>query len=583
MMKKIFILSTAFVAFGIVSKAQSTANLQVIHNCATPAAAVVDLYYFNGAIWSPVPAVADLGYREATGVFPVLAGVPNARVGIAGGSSTSVNDTLFSLALPTLTAGESYVGIAAGLVGNGTTPFNIFFSGLQTTAPAGQVAVKVFHGSTNAPAVAAFDVNNAVDPLIPSLAYGEFTSAYANLDTGATTLALTLSPDYNTMISGFDLATGAASGLGAVVFASGLTGPGGDFNLFAALPNGTVLPFTPSDLCRAQVIHNAADPALASVDVYVSVPLINLDIPFAQSFAYKTATPYLFLPVIPVPLAIKFTAPGGNPASPLATIPLTLATNTTYALIANGVASTAGGSFAHAVSVNGTAINFNLKVVNNAKVRSVTPGNVSITAVHHGVDAPAVDLNLNAAGTITTLAGNVSYNGAALLDAPGADIRLDVAVAGGAAVKAYTAPLSAFGNQALVVMASGFLTAADENVANLQAFGLFAVPITGGEFIPLPEINIAGIANGTVSTEKLDVYPNPAQSFVNVVIPAEMAENSSLMITDMSGKVLKSVNALNQNQNNGVYMLDVDQMPSGIYTIIITDGNSVFSSQLIKK
>jgi hypothetical protein len=117
----------------------------------------------------------------------------------------------------------------------------------------------------------------------------------------------------------------------------------------------------------------------------------------------------------------------------------------------------------------------------------------------------------------------------------------------------------------------------------LQAFGLFAVPITGGEFIPLPEINIAGIANGTVSTEKLDVYPNPAQSFVNVVIPAEMAENSSLMITDMSGKVLKSVNALNQNQNNGVYMLDVDQMPSGIYTIIITDGNSVFSSQLIKK
>lgn len=582
-MKKIFILSMAFGAFGLTAKAQSTANLQVIHNCATPAAAIVDLYYFNGAVWSPAPAVNDLGYREATGVFPVLAGVANARVGIAGGSSTSVNDTLFSLALPTLTTGESYVGIAAGLVGNGTTPFNIFFSGLQTTAPAGQVAVKVFHGSTNAPAVATFDISDAVDPLIPSLAYGEFTSAYANLDTGATSLVLTLSPDYNTMFSGFDLATGGASGLGAVVFASGLVGAGGDFNLFAALPNGTVLPFTASDVCRAQVIHNAADPALASVDVYVSVPLLNLDIPFAQGFAYKTATPYLFLPVVPIPLAIKFTAPGGNPASPLATIPITLATNTTYALIANGVASTAGGSFAHAVSVNGTAINFNLKVVNNAKVRSVTPGNVSVTAVHHGVDAPAVDLNLNAAGTITTLAGNVSYNGAALLDAPGADIRLDVAVAGGAAVKAYTAPLSGFGNQALVVMASGFLTAADENVANLQAFGLFAVPITGGEFIPLPEINIAGIANGTISTEKLDIYPNPAESFVNVMIPSELGENGSLMITDMTGKVLKSVNALNQNQSNGVYMLDVEQLPSGIYSIIITDGNSVFSTQLIKK
>ncbi len=581
-MKKIFILSTAFALLGTVSQAQSLANLQVIHNCASPAAAVVDIYYFDGSSWSAGPAINDLAYREATGVFPVLAGTANARVGIAGASSSTVADTLFSMALPTLTAGESYVGIAAGLVGNVATPFNIFFSTLQTTAPAGQIAVKVFHGSTNAPAVAAFDIDDAIDPLIPSIAYGEFVG-YANLDTGNTTLVLTLSPDYNTMVGGFALPTGAASGSGAVVFASGLVGTGGDFNLFAALPDGTVLPFTGSDVCRAQVIHNAADPALAAVDVYVSIPLLNIDIPFAQGFEYKTATPFIFLPVLPIPLAVKFTAPGGNPANPVATIPLTLATNTTYALIANGVASVAGGSFANAVSVNGSAINFNVKIINNAKVRSVTPGNVSVYAVHHGVDAPAVDINLNQTGTITTLAGNVSYNGASLLDAPGADIRLDVAPAGGNAIKAYTAPLSAFGNQSLVVVASGFLSTNDENVANLQEFGLFAIPITGGDFIPLPEINIAGIANGTIASGKLEVYPNPAESFVNVVMPENFGGNGSLMLADMTGRVLKTVNAVNQNANGGVYSLDVDQLPSGVYSIIITNGTSVFSSQLIKK
>jgi hypothetical protein len=383
------------------------------------------------------------------------------------------------------------------------------------------------------------------------------------------------------MVGGFALPTGAASGSGVVVFASGLVGT--DFNFFAALPDGTVLPFSGTDVCRAQVIHNAADPALAAVDVYVSIPLLNIDIPFAQGFEYKTATPFIFLPVLPIPLAVKFTAPGGNPANPVATVPLTLAANTTYALIANGVASTAGGSFANAVSVNGNAINFNVKIINDAKVRSVTPGNVSVYAVHHGVDAPAVDINLNQAGNITTLAGNVSYNGASLLDAPGADIRLDVAVAGGNAVKAYTAPLSAFGNQSLVVVASGFLTPNDENVANLQPFGLFAIPITGGEFIALPEINIAGIANGTIASGKLEVYPNPAESFVNVVIPEQIAGNGTLMLADMTGRVLKTVNTMNQNTNGGVYMLDVDQIPSGVYSIIITNGTSVFSSQLIKK
>lgn len=584
-MKKNLSILSALLGLGLTAAAQ-TANVQVIHNSATPAAATVDIYYFTGTAWGPTPAISDLAYRTATPYVQLPSGIPNARVAVAPGSSTGIGDTLVSFALPSLTEDADYVAMAAGLVGNATTPFNLFLSGGQQSTGAAQVAVKIFHGATDAPAVGIFGVADAINPLVPGLSYGNFTPAYTDLDSGATDVILTLSPDYNTMVGGFSANTGAFAGSGAVIFASGFLSPAGGqpgFGLFAAFPDGTVAEFDPADFARAQVIHNAADPALAEVDVYVSVPLLGIDIPFLQSFEYKNATPYIFLPVLPIPLAVKFTAPGGSPASPVATIPLTLATNTTYSLIANGVASTAGGSFANAVTVNNTAINFNVKIINDAKVRSVTSGNVSVYAVHHGVDAPAVDLLLNNAGALTPLVTNVSYNGAALIDAPGADLRLDVAPTGAAAIKAYTAPLSAFGNQSLVVLASGFLTPADENVANLQAFGLFAVPATGGEFIPLPEINIAGILNGSVESLELDVFPNPTMDVVNVKIPATLNTDATVIVVDMNGRVLKSTNLMNQNANSGVYSMNVDELAAGTYSIIITDNKSTFSSRLIKR
>jgi len=77
----------------------------------------------------------------------------------------------------------------------------------------------------------------------------------------------------------------------AVVFASGFLTPdsnqgGQPFGLFAALANGTVVPFDPLTMARLQVIHNAADPAADSVDIYVN------GLPFSQGFAFRTATPF---------------------------------------------------------------------------------------------------------------------------------------------------------------------------------------------------------------------------------------------------------------------------------------------------
>ncbi len=112
------------------------------------------------------------------------------------------------------------------------------------------------------------------------------------------------------------------------------TGPGdyisgeirGQIKLYGTLPEPP-MPTT----ARLQVIHNAADPGAAVVDIYVNDAL------FKDDFAFRTATEYLDVPAN-VELVIGV-APGTStgPGDIIATFPVTLMADETYAVIANGV------------------------------------------------------------------------------------------------------------------------------------------------------------------------------------------------------------------------------------------------------
>src|SRR6187401_3611415 len=86
-----------------------------------------------------------------------------------------------------------------------------------------------------------------------------------------------------------------------------------------------------SGMAERQVIHNAADPAAATVDVYVNGTLALDD------FAFRSATPFLSLPSN-VPLDIGV-APGNSmsAADTLKNFTVTLDSGQRYVAIANGV------------------------------------------------------------------------------------------------------------------------------------------------------------------------------------------------------------------------------------------------------
>ena len=222
------------------------ARVQVIHNSADVLAGNVDVYV-NDAL-----AIPDFAFRTATPFIDLPAGV-TLNIGVAPGNSTSVNDTLANFPV-ILSADEKYVVIANGLLTGGYLPnpdgrntgFTLLVKTMaRETAVGSDVDLFVLHGSTDAPTVdvKAREAGNLV--LVNDAAYSDITP-YLSVPANNYTLDLYLA-DGTTLVTSFIAPLSGLGGGAAAVFASGFLNPSGNqngaaFGLFAALPNGTVIP-----------------------------------------------------------------------------------------------------------------------------------------------------------------------------------------------------------------------------------------------------------------------------------------------------------------------------------------------------
>src|SRR5512139_1054350 len=271
-MKTLKILLLTIMLTGMNLSFAQTARLQVIHNAADPGAVAVDIY-LNGSL-----LLDNFGFREATPYIDAPAGTP-INIGVAGSNSTSAADTLKNFNV-TLTANETYVAIANGVLDPNSfatnpdgrsTAFSLFVKAMaRENSTSSNVDFFVLHGSTDAPTV---DVlARRVATLVDGAAYGDITD-YISVPAASYILDVTPGNDNSTIVASFETDLSGLSGGAAVVFASGFLSPsenqnGAAFGIFAALPNGTVVEFPSVQLSRLQVIHNAADVAAESVDIY---------------------------------------------------------------------------------------------------------------------------------------------------------------------------------------------------------------------------------------------------------------------------------------------------------------------------
>ena len=456
----------------------NTARVQIIHNAADPAAELVDIY-LNGVL-----ILDDFAFRKATGFLDLPAGII-LNLGIAPGNSTSVADTIKNFSVD-FVQGGTYIGFATGVLNPPNfapnpdgldIAFTIFGqdTAREASSTPGMVEFFFMHGVTDAPTV--------------DIAIGGIGTVYDNVSYGDKTSYVTISPGTysidvfdssgTTLLSSFGADFSSLADSAFAIFASGFIEPSQNQNgphagFYAALPNGEVfeLPNITTYEAYLQVIHNAADPAADTVDVYLDGTLI------LDNFAFRTATPYLTVPaLIPINIGI---APGNSTsaADTLINFVFTLADNAYYVAIANGVLNPSG----FAPNPTGLPIDFSLWVKPDAQ-SVATSSNFEFFFVHGATDAPAVDVVLRKYGFI--LINDMPYG--SISDYIGlvpAFFIIDIMdETGTVTVASYEMDLRGLGGEAGILLASGFLDPA--NNQNGPGFALIGV-LSDGSVSELP-------------------------------------------------------------------------------------------------
>ncbi len=542
---------------------QSTARVQVIHNSADAAASTVDVYLDDALL------IDDFAFRSASPFIDAPAGT-SFSIGIAPSNSTSVTDTITSFDV-TLMANETYVVVANGIVsatGYNPSPafgLDVFAMGRESSANSGETDVLVAHGSTDAPFV---DVQvPGAGTIVDNLGYGEF-QGYLELANADYTLNVTDSTG-SVVVASFQapLQTLGLADSALVVVASGFLDPsqnsmGEAFGLFVALPSGGQLIALPQTTARVQVIHNSADAAASTVDVYLDDALLIDD------FAFRSASPFIDAPAeVNITIGI---APGNSTSvdDTIASFNYTLAANEKYMITANGIVSATGYN---------PSPGFGLSVFAPAREEASMSGNSDILVMHGSTDAPTVDVVAVGVGTIVDDISYGEYN-MGYLEVATADLILEVYDASGSTlVAAYQAPLATLGleDSAMVVVASGFLDPSQNS--NGDAFGLYVALPSGGDLIALPVVS--ALENRYV--ERFNMFPNPVSNVLNIDLDLNEGAQMQMTIIDITGRQLRS-RSLNLNSGVETIQISTQDLPQGSYLIRLGNEDGFINRRFVK-
>jgi hypothetical protein len=242
----------------------------------------------------------------------------------------------------------------------------------------------------------------------------------------------------------------------------------------------TYLPPADPVYARAQIIHNSADPAAASVDVFVNGELFYGDLNFRE------ATPFVDVPA-GINLTVDIAPAGAGIGASVFNLPdVQFVEDETYIVVASGIVSDAGFT---------PLTPFTLELFTGAREAAEVATDVDLLVYHGVTDAPGVNVDARYVGNLVS---NAEYAGfAGYLNVPAAYYTLDIAAfaAPDNVLVSFGADLRALEGGAATVIASGFL---DPSVNSDGAgFALLAV-LADGTVVELPvamdyEFDLSGL------------------------------------------------------------------------------------------
>ena len=422
-------------------------------------------------------------------------------------------------------------------------------------------------------------IRGATKAAVAGIPYGDRSLTATIADRKQTTIDFTKTGDKTKVIASFGVDFASLGSSIVVCVISGFKTPEANaastdtLALLAILEDGRVVKsplIAGSQTSRVQFVHNAADPALTTIDVWVNGVKTYDNIGFRKSFAFSS---------IPAntPVVIGF-APATSSAyrDTLGTITLDpLRPGRTYSLIASGVRD----SSKFRRNPTGAPINLNIAVLEGALEQSSETGKIAVRVGHYSTDTRNFTLSSTTAIYGTQLSYGVasaSYN----FVAPALDT-VWVLDSGSIRTKGYVCDFRGM-NKAFLLLASGF-DRPDSNMTG-PAFKLILVDASGAV-----NSNLQEILPGPVSVQDefgiaatWSIGPNPLRDVLNVSIPADIFPNQGLMkaeLISMTGLVVGSAD-LTSTGSSYTAAIAATSLASGTYRLrVVANDGSILGSQ----
>ena len=317
-----------------------------------------------------------------------------------------------------------------------------------------------------------------------------------------------------------------------------------------------------SQTARLQVIHNSADAAVDSVDIYLNGTLL------LDNFKFRTATPFIDAPAGEL-LNIGVAAANSTSANDtIKNFQATLTAGEKYVVIANGVLDPSS----YSSNPDGKSTAFTLFIKDMAREAALDTSKVEFAVVHGSTDAPSVDI---IARGIAALVDNAAYGDiTGYIAVPAANYTLDITPANdnNTIVTSLNADLSGLKGGAAIVFASGFL--APSNNQNGSSFGVFAA-LPNGTVVQFSTLTSTSDSKLTVpsSYSLFQNYPNPFNPSTKIEFSLPARQFVSLKVFNLLGEEVSTL--VNKEMASGNYTINfkADNLPSGVYLYELNAGS----------
>jgi hypothetical protein len=571
---------TPYIAFflvmmlGAFEMQAQTAKIQIVHNSPDYIIDTVD-------VWANDVKIAnDLVFRKSTLSLTIDSGDYVITVSKKFSTDSSALFSLLKVEGFRVDTSKTYLAFISGVVDtsmyasnpNGVDHSLSFVSSeVSRLAATNQIDLSFFNGTPDA---SQWDLNEIGLPGLvkigDDIAYGSFSPITALASSNS--MFNIASADSSIIVGAYRFnATGLSTKV-ACIFSSGVMDTISNPNqaalnkFYVVLNTGAVLPLVL--LTRdIQIIHNSADLANDSLDLYINGSLVW------DNMAFREATVFLkqkalesgsiaFAPKSSISVADAFNT---------LTIPVSVDSSTNYYFIASGL--TGNG---YEVNPNGKSTAFSISQYKGARKNALIAKNVDLLYFHGVTDLQAT--TCRAEGQVQFLSKDDTYGGFHGYGAHTAqdNLKTDLkdAVTGNTLYTGFL-NLAAHQGQAGLAFSSGFLNANDTTNQNGDTLIMFVVWPDGDVDSIAPTKPNTGLFENRIVAKNIELYPNPADELFAINFDAANRSTMTVTVKDIMGKTIQLSNHKTTLGTNNI-VINSSDFNAGVYFVTLsTNGESI--------